>query len=165
MMAGWPRQASSISPACRLCEKFATTKYGEHRLKMITALDDMLLLMDTKLYKFPSALQEKFSKKVHACLLHYGMMAKLAAERGCLRYSMVQKHHLTGHLSWFTESCHPRCFWTYGSESFMGHMVKIAQACVRGQSPKKAAESIVQKYRLSMHLILSGLMVLDEEDD
>ena len=132
---------------------------------MITALDDMLQLMDMKLYKFPAALQDKFAQKVHSFLLQYSYMAKLSSQRGCLRYSMVQKHHLTSHLSWFAESCHPRCFWTYGSESYMGHMVRIAKACVRGQSPPKAAESIMQKYRLSMHLILSGLMVLDEEGD
>ena len=75
------------------CEKFAKKKYGEHRLKIIAALEDVLLLMDMKLYKFPAALQDKFSKKVHSCLLQYGMMAKLVAERGCLRYSKVQKHH------------------------------------------------------------------------
>ncbi|CAL1148950.1 unnamed protein product [Cladocopium goreaui] len=82
-----------------LCEQFETTKYGEHRLKMITALDDMLQLMDMKLYRFPAALRDKFAQKVHS------------------------------------------------------------------QSPPKAAESIMQKYRLSIHLILSGLMVLDEEGD
>ena len=132
---------------------------------MVTALDEMLQLMDLKLYKFPADLQEKFSTNVHTCLLHYGMMAKMAAEKELLRYSMVQKHHLTCHLSWFCESCHPRCFWTYGSESFMGYMVRIAKACVRGQAAPKAAENIVQKYRLSMHLILSGLIVMDKEDD
>ena len=140
-------------------------KYAQHRLKMVTALDEMLQLLDLKLYKFPHELEKKFASKVHALLLHYGMMAKLAAERGQLRYSLVQKHHLTVHLEKFAKNCHPRCFWTYGSESFMGHMVRVGRACVRGQSANKAAESIVQKYRLSMHLILTGLMVLQEEDD
>ena len=48
----------------------------------------------------------------------------------------------------------------YGSECFMGHMVRVG----RGQSANKSAESIAQKYRLSMRLLLSGLMVLQEED-
>ena len=52
----------------------------------------------------------------------------------------------------------------YGSECFVGHMVRVGRACVRGQSANKSAESIVQKYRLSMRLLLSGLMVLQEED-
>ena len=132
---------------------------------MVTALDEMLQLLDLKLYKFPDDLEKKFESQVHTLLLHYGMMAKLAAEKGTLRYSLVQKHHLTAHLVKFSKNCHPRCFWTYGSESFMGHMVRVGRACVRGQSASKSAESIVQKYRLSMHLLLSGLMVLQEEDD
>ena len=130
---------------------------------MVTSLDSMLQMLDLHLYKFPEDLEKKFNAELHNFLLHYGWVAKEAGKLGLLRYSMVQKHHLTAHLGVLAKSCHPRCFWTYGSESFMGHMVKIGSASVRGQAAPKAAENILQKYRLSMHLILSGLLVLEDE--
>ena len=105
-------------------------------------------MLDLHLYKFPEDLEKKFNAELHNFLLHYGWVAKEAG---------------TAHLGVLAKSCHPRCFWTYGSESFMGHMVKIGSASVRGQAAPKAAENILQKYRLSMHLILSGLLVLEDE--
>lgn len=126
---------------------------------MVTSLDSMLQMLG--LHKFPEDLNKKFNAELH--LLHYGWVAKEAGKLGLLRYSMVQKHHLTAHLGVFAKSCHPRCFWTYGSESFMGHMVRIGSASVRGQAAPKAAENILQKYGLSMHLTLSGLRVLEDE--
>ena len=64
----------------------------------------MLQMLDLHLYKFPEDLEKKFSAELHNFLLHYGWVAKEAGKLGLLRYSMVQKHHLTAqhssHLHW-----------------------------------------------------------------
>ena len=70
----------------------------------------MLQMLDLHLYKFPEDLEKKFSAELHNFLLHYGWVAKEAGKLGLLRYSMVQKHHLTAHLGVFAKSCHPNAF-------------------------------------------------------
>ena len=56
----------------------------------------------------------------------------------------------------------PQVFWTYGSESFMGLMSHLANACLSGTPAHKVPETVLFKYRTFWHLLLMGLLVLDE---
>ena len=147
----------------RLAEKYKATggSHGQHRALVACKLEEIYDLLDIpNFHMAPSQLQQ-FQTSVEKLLLHYGWCAKHSFKNGLLRYSIVQKTHKLAHLPEMAKDVSPRCTQCYGAESFMGLMVGIAKRSIAGAAPHKAASAITMKYRMSMHLLLQGLMVLD----
>ena len=106
--------------------------------------------------------QETFTASVKALLAHYSFLARHSVSNSLCRYSIVQKHHLLAHFHKDTKYLAPRCYWTYGSESFMGILVNLDASCTRGTPAEAVALKIMTKYRLA--LFLSWKHELDFEE-
>ena len=52
--------------------------------------------------------QVAFTKAVEKCLKHYQWLGKHCFEKGLLRYSLVQKFHLTAHMPSTAQWMNPR---------------------------------------------------------
>ena len=78
-------------------------------------------------------------------------------------WSIVQKHHVTCHLPDQAKWVNPRYVWTYGSESFMGNMVKLASACLHGTQAKGVPAKMIGKWRFFWHLLVCRLVDLEED--
>ena len=141
----------------RLAKKYSATNYGKHRLKVAEALKEIYDLLDVPVFHMGPEMLRAFKECVDKLLLHYGHLARNKQ----LRYSMVQKTHKLAHLPEMAKDVSPKCCQCYAAESFMGLMVGIAKSTVAGSAPHTAAGNITMKYRMSMHLLLQGLMVLD----
>lgn len=150
--------------ACELAKAHAGSAYGNHRYEMLVALNEVYGLVDSPLhmFKWPEPDQVKFEKAINKCLAHYGWLAKEAFKQNRLAWSIVQKFHLLCHLPQLSAWLTPRHTWTYGSESFMGTMVHLAVACLRGTPPHNVPAVMMKKYRFFWHLLLKQLVVLDD---
>ena len=147
----------------RLAEKYKATggSHGQHRAMAACKLEEIYDLLDIPNFHMTPTQLQQFQNSVEKLLMHYGWCAKHSFKNGLLRYSIVQKAHKLAHLPEMAKDVSPRCTQCYGAESFMGLMVGIAKRSIAGAAPHKAASTITMKYRMSMHLLLQGLMVLD----
>lgn len=151
----------------KLAEKYraADGSHGQHRAIVAGKLAEIYDLLDIPNFHMTPTQLQQFRTSVEKLLLHYGWCAKNAFRNGLLRYSIVQKTHKLAHLPEMAKDVSPRCTQCYGAESFMGLMVGIAKRCTAGTAPHKAGSTITMKYRMSMHLLLQGLMVLDKDNE
>lgn len=145
----------------RLADEYSGGQDGKQRALLMQRLCQIYDLLEIPNFHMGKIQGEDFQESVEKLLLHYGWLAKDAFKKGLLRYSMVQKTHKLAHLPDMAKDVSPRCCQCYGAESFMGLMVGIAKRSVAGAAPHTAAATIVMKYRLSMHLLLRGYLVLD----
>ena len=131
---------------------------------MLVALNEVYGLVDSPLhmFKWPEPDQVKFEKAINTCLAHYGWLAKEAFKQNRLAWSIVQKFHLLCHLPQLSAWLTPRHTWTYGSESFMGTIVHLAVACLRGTPPHNVPAVTMKKCRFFWHLLLKQLVVRDD---
>ncbi|CAE7557610.1 unnamed protein product [Symbiodinium natans] len=147
-----------------LANKFTGMEEGRHRAEACKAMKTLYDLADRKEWFWSSKNHEKFDKAVHAFLSHYAYLAKAAFRKGKTRYSIVQKFHLLAH---FPEQCRwatPRTCWTYGPESFMSIVKRIASSCDRGTAAWQVPEKVCSKFALFHDLILKGWLDMDQED-
>ena len=108
--------------------------------------------------------RKKVEDSIHTFLVHYGFLAKAAFRKGRKRYSIVQKHHLFAHYAEQCKWCTPRTCRTYGPESFMSVVKRIAASCDRGTAAWQVAFKVCSKFALAHHLILKGWMDLADDE-
>lgn len=121
-------------------------------------------LSDRPAWVWSTSMQKKFQSAIQTFLVHYGFLAKHYFRKGLTRYSIVQKHHLLSH---FAEQCKwstPRTCWTYGPESFMSVVKRIAASCDRGTAAWQVPLKVCSKFALAHHLILKGWMDLADDE-
>ena len=58
----------------------------------------------------------------------------------------------------------PRTCWTYGPESFMSVVKRIAASCDRGTAAWQVPLKVCSKFALAHHLILKGWMDLADDE-
>lgn len=147
----------------RLCAKYQEEKHDKHRYKLVQALKKMYEILDERGYCWPTHGWKAFDKAVGQMLLNYQWLAKDAFTRGETMWSVVQKHHMTCHLPDQAKWVNPRYVWTYGSESFMGNMVKLASACLHGTQAKGVPIKMIGKWKFFWHLLVCRLVDLEED--
>ena len=161
---GPPKSLRHFMPvACELAKAHAGSAYG-NQYEMLVALNEVYGLVDSPLhmFKWPEPDQVKFEKAINKCLANYGWLAKEAFKQNRLAWSIVQKFHLLCHLPQLSAWLTPRHTWTYGSESFMGTMVHLAVACLRGTPPHDVPAMTMKKCKFFWHLLLKQLVVRDD---
>ena len=111
---------------------------------------------------FSKEVSKNFAASVQTFLKHYSFLAKRAFVAKLCRWSIVSKHHMTAHMPSMAKHLAPRHYWTYGSESFMGFMSHLANACLAGMSAHKIPWTVMFKYRTFWQLLFKRLLVLDD---
>ena len=154
-----------FTPVClELCKLYAADRKGKHRVAMLEALQKIYILLEKKWRDWSPDHAASLQKTGQALLAHYSWLAHSAIDAGEHLYSMVQKHHVFNHLLDQSQFLHPCTVWCYGSESFMGIMVKISSSCTWGTPSHKVTAKVLLKFRLVFHLLLQGYRSLDMAD-
>ena len=145
-------------PVLYLLAKEATeSHHDQQRLELLKGLKDMYECLEEKtVYRWNVSLRAKFDSACSQTLKHYGWLAKESFQNKECLWSQVQKHHLTLHLPGQAKWLAPCHYWTYGSESFMGTMVKLASACLHGTPARKVPQAMLDKYRFFWTLMLEN---------
>ena len=153
-----------VPVALRLAQEFCgDDEHTQHRLEAFKSLDTLYNCIDSPGLRFSSETQRLFTDAVEASLAHYAKLAKLAVQKNAFRWSIVPKFHYLAHFPEQSKFLAPRAAWTYGSESFMGSLAALCQACLSGTPSFAVSLILMLKYRMGSHLRLSGLVV--SEDD
>jgi len=69
-----------------------------------------------------------------------------------VRFPLFPKLHHCYHLAWFCRWQNPRSNWTYKNEDWVGKIATIAHSCSHGMKTVKLTHSLVEKYRIMLHL-------------
>ncbi len=147
-----------------LAEEFKGTVKGQHRAAACHALKVFYDLSDGDEWVWSRREHKRFEEAIHAFLSHYAYLAKDAFDSGLTRYSIVQKFHLLAHYGGQCKYSTPRTCWTYGPESFMSIIKRIASSCDRGTAAWQIPLKVCSKFSLAYHLLLKGWLDVAEED-
>lgn len=144
-----------VPVALELAKENNTSQHSGHRVKCFEHLNAVYELLDLKVFHFTPSQQQQFQDHMHKCLLHYLILHKEAAAAGKKIWNMTMKSHYAAHIAMQAEYCNPRVNWCYGSESMVGHISRLAQSCLSGTAAHLVSESLMTKYRISMHILFS----------
>ena len=147
----------------RLCAKWQAEDHDRHRYKVVQGLLEIYESLEKRDYCWSRVGWQAFDKAVCKMLINYQWLAKEAFQKRETLWSVVQKHHMTCHLPQQAQWVNPRYVWTYGSESYMGTMVKLASACLHGTQAKGVPPKMIAKWRFFWHLLVRR--IVDLEDD
>jgi len=153
-----------VPVALKLAQEFcADDEHTQHRLEVFKSLDTLYNCIDSPGLEFSSETQQLFSTAVDNMLAHYGRLAKLSYKKNLYRWSIVPKFHYLAHFPEQSKFLAPRVSWTYGSESFMGTVAALCQACLSGTPSFAVSLTLMLKYRMGSHLRLCGLVVTEDD--
>jgi hypothetical protein len=153
-----------VPVALKLAQEFcADDEHTQHRLEVFKSLDTLYNCLDSPGLEFSSETQQLFSTAVDNMLAHYGRLAKLSYKKNLYRWSIVPKFHYLAHFPEQSKFLAPRVSWTYGSESFMGTVAALCQACLSGTPSFAVSLTLMLKYRMGSHLRLCGLVVTEDD--
>jgi hypothetical protein len=122
---------------------------------MLEGLADMYATMHEAGMKLTAV---EFIALKSACqkfLMEYTWLANQADLDDKNMYSVKPKHHYLVHLCEQAGTVNPRCTWCYGGEDLVGKISRLAHVCLYGTPNFKVASSLVEKYRVAMHLRIS----------
>jgi hypothetical protein len=149
-----------VPVAKELCERYRKTSdpSSQHRFELLRNLDRFYEIVDAHGMFLPPAAWKELSDSMQSANAHYGWLAKDAVRKALLRWSVVPKHHACFHLAEQAQYLSPKASWTYGSESYVGVIAALGQACVSGTAAHKLSAPLFQKYRVAMHLHIAGII-------
>lgn len=144
-----------VPVCCKLASQCEPTVHNQHRLMMFKKLQEACNLIDKHQHFMPQDDQKTFRSSLDAFVLHYSFLAKEAERLQKKQYSLVPKFHYVVHLPDQARFLSPKATRLYGSEDMVGRIAKLAHACLAGTAPHKVPKTLMQKYRLAMHLALN----------
>ena len=90
-----------------------------------------------------------------AFLVHNNWLLEDALAKERLLYCHTTKYHMFFHIAAFARYQSPRTFWCYELESFIGHMVLAAKACLAGTNMELISAKVLENYLLTLQLTLA----------
>ena len=97
---------------------------------------------------------EELREAVDQFSLHYGALASLSMEAGEYLWSVTPKFHFLHHLAEQALHEHPRIYWNYTGESFVGQVSSIAHMCLPGKPIHDVTRKLCERYRVALCLRL-----------
>jgi hypothetical protein len=97
---------------------------------------------------------EQFLEAVEQFSCHYGALARLSMESGELLFSVTPKFHFLHHLADQALHEHPRIYWNYSGETFVGQIASIGHMCIPGKPIHDVTRKLCERYRIAFCLRL-----------
>ena len=139
--------------ASELCREYgAKDALGKHQLAAMVGLMACYDLLHTERKVLTKTLAEAMKTHGLQFLLNYSACAKLCEDSPDNRYSVVPKFHYFFHLLEQAVDVNPHFTWCYGGEDLVGKASSLAHSCTRGTANHKVGSSMMDKYRVAMHL-------------
>lgn len=129
------------------------TQEHAHRDYVMTSLTNIYDQIETRGFQLadPSLL----SKAIDTFLVHYSALARISMERGEFNWSITPKFHFLCHLAEQAHFEHPRLYWNYSGETYVGHVSRVAHMCVFGKPVHTIAPKLFSRIRIGLHLRLA----------
>ena len=103
--------------------------------------------------------EEQVQRVTHAydaMLLHYNWLTKCSVGKGVLCYNFVGKFHMMWRIIDLSRWMNPTYTWCYAFESYIGHVVRAAQACTAGTAMTGVGKKVAENAALALHLDILG---------
>ena len=95
-----------------------------------------------------------FRRAVDSFLSHYSALARISMDAGEMLFSLTPKFHFLSHLADQAGHEHPRLYWNYQGETFVGRLASIAHQCSPGKPIHDVTLKLCDRYRIALHLRL-----------
>ena len=126
--------------------------YDAFQEEMLKALAKLYDVMHSGGLVFTPSEYAAFKQAAFCFLGAYKALAEEAEKAGLKRYNIVPKFHYFVHLVQQSELLNPRACWCYGGEDLVGRASTLAHSCTRGTPQHKVALTMMDKYRVAVHV-------------
>ncbi len=138
-----------------LCQEFSSDSQVHAHRQLV--MDSLVSIYDhIESHGWTLADSGNFSASVARFLQHYAALARQAMESGDLLWSITPKFHFLCHLAGQAEFEHPRLFWNYSGETFVGQVSRVAHMCLPGNAAHKISLKLLNRMRIALHLRLAS---------
>ena len=142
-----------VPKVAALFKEFATpSAYDAFQQEMLNALAKVYDIMHTCGLVFSGPEYASFKKAALSFLCAYTTLSEEAKKTNLNRYNVVAKFHYFVHLVQQAEFLNPKASWCYGGEDLVGRASTLAQTCTRGTAAHKITKTMMDKYRVAVHL-------------
>ena len=137
------------------CRDFQATPQGKHRKLALQYLVQFYDICEAQGWHLSQSCCQELLEATDRHLLHYSWLAKDAASRGHLLWSVVPKHHFFPHLALGAQHENPRLNWTYSGESFVGEVSRLAFMALPGKPVHELSHFLLDRWRIGLHIALT----------
>lgn len=124
----------------------------QHRQQVVKSLVAIYDCIESKGWHLEDPV--KLVREVDMFLIHYSALARLAMEDGYLLWSITPKFHFLVHLALAGHFEHPRLFWNYSGETFVGEISRIGHMVLPGKPIYTVSLKLLERMRVGLHLRL-----------
>ncbi len=152
------RQARYLVPVARRLAALYPSgdrDHDAHRNICLHNLSGMCDLIDKHLLFMPLPEWRKFRDCTNAFLSHYSWLSKESIDKEVKLWSETPKFHFSAHLVDQARYLSPHASRLYGSESFIGVVCRLANACLSSTASHRLSEVLFSRYGIGMHLLLT----------
>ena len=128
---------------------------GKHRTLACHYLVDVYDIVEVEGWHLSLKARSQLLESASRHLLHYSWLAKDAADRGLLLWSVVPKHHFFLHLALQAQHENPKLHWVYSGESFVGEVSRLAHMCLPGKPAHDLSHVLLERWRIGLHIALT----------
>lgn len=127
---------------------------GQTQTKTLDTLSDIYTVFQCAGHRLSDFEFDRVVRAYDTFLLHYNWLTKHNVDKGVLCYNFVGKFHMMWHIVDLARWVNPMLLWCYSFESYIGHVVRAAQACTAGTPMTGISRKVATNAALALHLAL-----------
>ena len=157
-LKGKAAENHQLLPVLRaLCSQLgAFSDRDRHRQRALDNLSDIYATFQSAGLRLTEEQVQRVTHAYDAMLLHYNWLTKYSVGKGVLCYNFVGKFHMMWHIIDLSRWMNPTYTWCYAFESYIGHVVRAAQACTAGTAMTGVSKKVAENAALALHLDILG---------